>query len=131
MTPVIYLASSIDQGRDDTRERARQALLSRPCALFDPAAGWTVSESSRPSPGLQKGNMALLRQCDGLFAVLNPTILTVGVILEIQEAVDYGLPVRVYGPGIKPSWSLSYLGVELHTDLNLAVRLLMEEVLGG
>lgn len=128
MTPVIYLASSIDQGRENHREEARQALLRRSCALFDPAAAWTVTESAEPSPGLQRANMALLRQCDGVLAVLSPGRLTVGVILEIQESKLLGIPTQVYAPGIRPSWSLSYLGIEPHADLNAAVGALMEEV---
>lgn len=126
MTPVIYLASPIDQGTDDSKERARDVLLSRSCAVFDPSAGWTVPVAGRPSPALQRGNMALLRQCDAMLAILNPKIMTLGVVLELQEMLNMGKPVAIYAPDIRPSWSLAYLGIQPNPDLITAINQLVE-----
>jgi len=124
MTAVIYLASSIDQGTEYTKEKAREALLKASCAVFDPAGGWGVPASGDPSPALQEANLALLRECDGLFAILNPTTLTIGVIIEIQEAKLHGIPTVVYAPGIRTSWSLAYLGLDPHQTLPTAIAAL-------
>jgi len=127
MTPVIYLASPIDQGSDSGKEKAREVLLSRSCAVFDPAAGWTVPKTGEPSSRLQHGNMALLRQCDGILAILSPKILTIGVVLEIQEMLMMGKPISIYAPQIRPSWSLAYLGIQPQQDLEQAI----DQLIGG
>ena len=126
MTPVIYLASPIDQGTDDSKEKAREVLLRRSCAVFDPSAGWTVPAGGKPSPALQKGNMALLRQCDAMLAILNPKIMTLGVVLELEEMINMGKPVTIYAPDIRPSWSLAYLGIQPSQDLTTAINQLVE-----
>lgn len=124
--PAIYLASPIDQGRtDEYRSRAKEGLRSRGAATYDPAGGWTVPVAGRPSPGLQMANMAALRNCDGLLAILDPGILTVGVILEINHAIELDIPVEVWGPKLHPSWSLAYLGITPHTEIHHALDTLM------
>ena len=128
MTPVVYLASPIDQGTDSGKDKAREALLDRGCAVFDPSAGWTVPKWGEPSRGLQNGNIALLRKCDGVLAILNPRILTIGVVLEIQDALLSGLAVSVYAPEVKPSWSLAYLDLYPHNDLDFAIDMLIEDI---
>jgi hypothetical protein len=128
MTQLIYLASPIDQGNTATlKDGAKRHLLSEGAAVFDPSAGWTVSQLAEPTPALQYANIAVLRHCGGLFAILKPDVLTVGVILEIEEAIDNLIPVVVYAPDLKPSWSLSYLGVDVCTNLNEAIDKMMGE----
>lgn len=128
MTPVIYLASPIDQGdAGNTQQIAQHQLLDRGCAVFNPAAGWAVPRYAEPSKKLQNGNLALLRQCDGLLAILKPDILTIGVIIEIMEAYALGMPVSIYGHGVKPSWSLAQMGYRVHYDLDIAI----DELVGG
>ena len=120
--PVVYLASPIDQGRtDEYRSRAKEGLGSRGAAIYDPAAGWTVPKIGRPSPRLQKANMAALAQCDGVLAILDPGILTVGVILEIHLATTIGIPVEIWGPELYTSWSLAYLGIQPQTEMHYAL----------
>lgn len=127
MSPVVYLASPIDQGTtEEPKTRARGHLLSAGCAVFDPSVGWTVPQNATPSRNLQMGNIALLRRCDGLLAILQPDLLTIGVVLEIQEALEYGIPIAVYSKGLKASWSLAYLGVKPHSDMKEAIDELME-----
>lgn len=129
MTYVIYLASPIDQGNAaEAKQSAHEWLLGHNCAVFDPAAGWTVPKHGRPNPALQRGNVALLRQCNGMLAILRPDVLTIGVILEIQEALAVGIPVKVYGEGLRPSWSLAALGVAVHDSLATAITDLLAEV---
>lgn len=128
MTPVIYLASPIDQGfAGETRRIAKGVLLESGCAVFDPAAGWDVPKQATPNKSLQDGNLALLRKCDGMLAILKPDILTIGVILEIVEAHNMGMPISVYGYGLQPSWSLAHLGYRVHDDIEQAI----DELVGG
>lgn len=129
MTPVIYLASPIDQGNaSDDKKTAHEWLRGSNCAVFDPSSAWSVSKSSKPNPALQRGNMALLRQCHGVLAIVKPDVLTIGVVLEIQEAVEVGIPVQVCGRGLQPSWSLAYLGLEVHYSVQEAIKALLTEV---
>jgi nucleoside 2-deoxyribosyltransferase len=128
MTQIIYLASPIDQGNTNAlRDKAKHELLVAGAVVFDPSAGWVVSKIAQPTPALQHANTAVLRYCSGVLAILDPEILTVGVILEIQEAQAGGTPVVIYAPRLKPSWSLAYLGIEVHTDLYEAIELLIGE----
>ena len=112
----------------EAKQSAQEWLLGHNCAVFDPAAGWTVPKYGKPNPALQRGNVALLRQCDGMLAILRPDILTIGVILEIEEALNMGIPVKIYGEGLRPSWSLAYLGVAVHDSLSTAITDLLAEV---
>jgi nucleoside 2-deoxyribosyltransferase len=127
MTPVVYLASPIDQGNMAAlREEAKAGLLLQGCAVFDPAAGWSVPARAEPSPALQAANMRLLTECDAVLALLDPTILTVGVTLELNAA--HGKPTHVWAPNLRPSWSLAYLGVTIHKYLDDAIKELMYDV---
>lgn len=121
-TPTVYLASSIDQGLEDAKPQAKNMLLSEGFAVFDPGAGWDVPGLAVPNKSLQAGNLAMLREVDALFAILNRQTLSVGVVLEIYFAKRWNLPVVVYAPTLKPSWSLSYLKVDPVPDLFFAVR---------
>lgn len=128
-TPTVYLASPIDQGQTKSEKtRAIEHLLDRQCAVFDPSAGWKVPAAGRPNSTLQRGNLAILRQCHGLLAILKADILTIGVVLEIQEAIDCGMPIQVYSPDMQPSWSLNYLGVTPHRDLIQAIHDLWKDM---
>lgn len=121
-TPVIYLAGAIDQGEaGDTRRKAKEALLAHGNAIFDPSGGWSVPTYGKPSGSLQAANFALLDRCDGLFAILTPDIMTVGTILEIHHAIDYGIPTVIYGPALKPSWALAFLDLTPHPYLSEAI----------
>jgi hypothetical protein len=128
MTNVIYLASPIDQGRDGTKETARDVLHTYDCAVFDPGAGWTVPRNGKPNRVLQAANIALLRECDGILAILNPAILTIGVILELIEADIRGMARCVYAPDLKPSWALALLGIPVYSNLEDAVQYLKQEL---
>lgn len=127
MTPTIYLASPIDQGTlGAVKQHAKDQLLLYGCAVFDPASGWMVPALGTPNRSLQRGNFALMRQCQGVLAILRPDILTIGVILEIEEAINLGMPVVVIGMDLRPSWSLAYLGVPVYTSTEEAIESLLE-----
>ena len=129
MTPVIYLASPIDQGSVEyMRVHAKTALLDLGCAVFDPFGGWKVPIGGEPSPALQRGNLRLLNACDGLFAILNPKVLTIGVTLELAHAAKHRIPAVAWAPQLAPSWALSYLGVESHRYLDYAIEELVRNV---
>ena len=128
-TPLIYLASPIDHNPgSDTREKARKALLSASCAVLDPAAAWSIPEVPIGSSGLQKANMASLRYCDGLLATLDPRVMSVGVVLEIQEAQATGKPLTLWGPNLRQSWALDYLGILVMRDLGPAIENLKDQI---
>ena len=121
MTKTIYLAGPIDQGQArEMRTAARAALFERGRALFDPSMGWAVPYGAVPSPSLQRANVAVLRQCDGLLVYLDPTVMSVGVTIEIVEAVNFGTPVAIWAK-MKPSWALAYLGVPMFDELDDAL----------
>lgn len=128
MTKTVYLAGPIDQGQSwGMRASAREALLERGHAVFDPSAAWSVPPGAVPSPSLQRANVATLRQCDGLLVYLDPAIMSVGATIEIVEAVNFGTPVVVWAK-IKPSWALAYLGVPVLEELDDALFVLDEEL---
>jgi nucleoside 2-deoxyribosyltransferase len=123
-TKTVYLASAIDQGQAwSMRAEAREALLKARHAVYDPAAGWSVPEASVPSPSLQKANLAALRACDGLLVCLDPSILSIGIVIEMMEAINLDVPVVAYGK-LSPSWSLAYLGIDVFTELEDAIAAL-------
>lgn len=129
MTPVIYLASPIDQGTiSGMKDQALQALLTSRCAVFDPGAGWSVPAQATPSEMLQHGNMALLNRCDGLLAILDPKILTIGVVMEILHARANDMPAHVWAPNLRTSWSLASLHVPVYRYLDDAIRELIADV---
>jgi hypothetical protein len=125
---ITYLASPIDQGSlADLKARARDLLLARGCAIYDPSRAWTVGSAS-PSSGLQAINMAALDRCDGVLAILSPNVMSVGVVAELIHASTHDIPLALWGLDLKPSWSLAYYGIVPHTTLDNAVDSLLEEV---
>lgn len=110
---LVYYAHPIDQGGDDLFYWIPEALNSRGAVVYDPAAAWRVPVINRPRPGLQQANLDVLRRCDGLIACLKRDTMSVGVVLEIQEAINHDIPTLVFGPTLATSWALAYLGVEV------------------
>lgn len=115
---LIYYAHPIDQagGEDDPFYWLPEALNSRGAVVYDPATAWRVPALNLPRPGLQKANLDVLRRCDGLVACLRRDVMSVGVVLEIVEAMNHDIPTLVYAPGMSTSWALAYLGTETTDD---------------
>jgi hypothetical protein len=127
MTPVIYLASPIDQGTVlQMRNQAKAKLLEAGCAVFDPGTGWAVGPDTEPTHRLQTANLAVLARCDGILAIYDPHILTIGVTIELMEACPK--PSHVWAPNLKPSWALTYLDVKVHVLLDNAIEELVADV---
>lgn len=123
MSKIIYFASAIDNAThaEHAHDEIHKKITDAGLVVFDPSAGWTVPPDTKPNPRLQAANMATLKYCDALYVHLRP-VLSIGVVLEINEALELGIPTVVYAPGIKPSWALRYLLIEPYTDLKKSIK---------
>lgn len=116
---LIYYAHPIDQHKGpDTTRAVPETLKTRGAVIYDPATAWALPITSRPSPGLQRANLAVLRNCDGLIACIRRDVMSIGVTLEIVEALNHDIPTLVYAAGFSSSWALSYLGAETTDHLD-------------
>lgn len=120
---IVYLAAPIDMANDEVRMArhwAKMALQRVGYTVFDPASAWIGPIDER-----QQGvNLEAIHRCDGLFAVMLPNVMSVGVPLEIHEAVRLQIPVAVWTP--RESMVLAHLGVTQHENLNACVAALNE-----
>jgi dUTP pyrophosphatase len=112
---VIYLARPIDQAGEDPRASRWATEASRVAsesgvALFAPAEAFKLPAGASPDPSLERVNRAVLRECEGLLALMPGGVPTVGVPMEIEAALGLGLPVAVATdfPGL---WSLQRDGI--------------------
>ena len=124
-TPIVYLASPIDNGVLSGIDKVREMLVQDGYAVYWPQQAWQVLPGSIPTESLQAANLAVLDMADGLIACLKPNRLSVGTVLEIVEARMKEIPTVVWGE-MNHSWALAYLGVESYADLRDAVRRLEE-----
>lgn len=126
-TPIIYLASPIDNGVLSGVDKVRELFVQDGYAVYWPQKAWQVPQGAIPNEQLQAANLAVLDLADGLIACLDPERLSVGTVLEIVEARNREIPVVVWGK-MHHSWALSYLNVESYLDLRDAIRRLEELV---
>jgi nucleoside 2-deoxyribosyltransferase len=126
-TPLIYLASPIDNGPISGVDKVHELLVQDGFAVYWPQKAWSVRPGAIPNEKLQGANMAVLDYADGLLVCLKEDKLTVGCILELQEAANKDLPVVVWG-NMNHSWALAYLAVDVYSDLRDAVRALEQKV---
>jgi nucleoside 2-deoxyribosyltransferase len=126
-TPIIYLASPIDNGVLSGVDKVHELLVQDGFAVYWPQKAWSVRAGSVPNEKLQGANMGVLDFADGLLACLKADTLTVGTIIEIYEAQGRGIPTVVWG-NLNHSWALAYLGVDVYADLRDAVRALEQKV---
>ena len=117
---LIYYAHPIDQ-RTIENEGLPLMITSRGGAIYDPGQAWIVSMAARPKPGLQRANLAVLRNCDGILVHLHPDVMSIGTTLELVEAANHGIPALVFGR-LRSSWALSYLGIEQTDDVDEVAR---------
>jgi hypothetical protein len=111
---LIYYAHSIDQ-RHITATAVTDIIKRRGAGVYDPGKAWDLSPATQPTPALQRGNLAILRHCDGVVVHLQADVLSIGAVLEIVEAKNHDIPVIVYGD-LRPSWALAYLDTESTND---------------
>jgi nucleoside 2-deoxyribosyltransferase len=124
-TPIVYLASPIDNGVLSGVDKVRELLVQDGYAVYWPQQAWQVHPGAIPTESLQAANLAVLDMADGMIACLKPDKLSVGTVLEIIEARMKDIPVIVWGQ-MNHSWALAYLNVESYADLRDAVRRLEE-----
>lgn len=117
---ILYYAHPIDQATT-TNSGVEKIASQRGVVLFDPAGGWRVPPGAQPQPEMQQANLDVLRRCDGVIAYLDQRVLSIGVTIELVEAHNHGIPALVYGD-LKPSWALTYLGIEQTKDLDRVAR---------
>lgn len=117
----FYLAAPIDHVESPStgrslaaeREMAKDVLVGRGVSAFDPFGAW--SASGPPNGTIQEMNREAIRQSDGLLALLPLHTRTFGVPMEIEYAIQQGVPVAVSmcGDDVRPSWSLQHHAVNV------------------
>lgn len=107
MSPGVYLARPIDQGRADWGPDIALGWLQEETGawVYDPLGAFKVGRAPM-SPALRSINMHALEQCSVLLAFLPAGVPTVGVPMEIESAVSMGKQVVVISKA--PSWSMQY-----------------------
>jgi len=65
--------------------------------VYDPAGAWQAPEDLMPDEFVHWSNLRVIDQSDVVVAVLVRGVLTVGTVLEVQYAVNKGIPVIVVG----------------------------------
>ena len=99
---IVYLAAPIDfdEGAKVNRvkDEIKKHFKTQECSwVYDPAGAWNAPNDLEPDEFVHWANLQVLEQSDVLFAVLVRGVLTVGTVLEVQHAVDAGIPVVVIG----------------------------------
>lgn len=118
---IVYLASPIDHndrdaGIQQARERVVHHAYNRGHAVFDPSTAWKVGTDATLDATLQEINNQAIKQADLVVALLHPSVLSIGTVLEIQQAVWHRKPVAVVpilapDQAPRPSWALASLGL--------------------
>ena len=110
-SPVCYLAHPIDfQGSavPNNVEYVRNNLVRVGFVVYSPAAAFEVPGGATPGPAIQRINRAALNQADALVA-LHPEAETIGVPMELQHAMQLGIPTLVISKAASRSWVLAGL----------------------
>jgi dUTP pyrophosphatase len=90
----IYFASPIDLVQDPAyADSARSSLISNGHTVFAPYRAWGAG--AQLNGRLQRHNMAMLAEMDGLVAFIPRNATTIGVMLEVSYAVERGMPVGI------------------------------------
>lgn len=111
----IYLASPIDFADDPWRaDGVRTELIAAGHAVFAPYRAWGARGPL--DARLQDINMTVLQEVDALVAFLPANVPTVGTLLELQWAVDHGIPAGVITE-LDISKSASLLWLDQHPNV--------------
>jgi nucleoside 2-deoxyribosyltransferase len=115
---IVYLAGPIDFNKNSQVSEHRYQITQyfkryRDAWVFDPSKAWSGAERPKPDGFVHWSNLLVLEQADLLVAVLMRDTLTVGTVLEIEHAVELGIPVVVVGDADEDSISLTALGVDV------------------
>lgn len=93
---VVYLAGAIDSAVVSdfaTKEAVRLALTRRGVTVFDPSTAWHNGHSD-VGTAINAVNDAAINACDGVLALFSSS-RTVGTPMEVQYALDRGIPVAI------------------------------------
>lgn len=133
----VYLAYPIDAVTQEQavelgamRDQVMRALDDHsnnlpPIALFEPAQAWTLSVkalATDPDQTLQAVNNAAVDRSDLVLAICPEWASTVGTPMEVQRAIDRGIPAFVVRD--KSSWALQQPGVFQFRNLASALSAL-------
>lgn len=108
-SPVCYLAHPVDFQANSAPSNAdytRQSLRDAGFVVYSPGRAFSLPVSPELGPVLYQINQAALQRCDALVAMY-PEDKTVGVPMELQRAIDLGIPALVISRGYKLSWTLA------------------------
>ncbi len=103
MTSHVYLAHPIDgvDNRahavqiDQMLRTAVRAITDQGNTVYIPGAAWAHGPNSQFGPSVQQVNNLAVETAGALLAVWPEGILSVGVPMEIQHAIDLGIPAYV------------------------------------
>jgi nucleoside 2-deoxyribosyltransferase len=119
---IVYLAAPIDfdAGSQVTRTKneIKKHFKDQDCAwVYDPAGAWNAPKDLVPDEFVHWANLKVLEDADLLVAVLLKDVFTIGTIVEIQHAVDSGIPVIVIGDVGMNSVALAALEVQTYESI--------------
>lgn len=80
--------------------------------VFDPGDAFRVGRGVEMNPGIGRINRSAARNAGCLVAFLPQNVATVGVPMEIDRAVQDGIPTLVFSDA--PSWMLQMVAPHLH-----------------
>lgn len=107
----VYLAYPIDQAGGllgwNIDEAASWCLGTGFSWVYDPGSAFSVGPRATPTPAIREVNNEALAQASAVVAFLPKGVPSVGVPMEIDQAVRAGKTVLVISDA--PSWSLQYV----------------------
>lgn len=108
---MCYLAHPVDfqEGLEpDNADFVRQSLQAAGFVVYSPARAFAVPPGAGVGPAIHRINQAALAECDALVAMY-PEANTIGVPMELQKAIDLGIPALVISRASNRSWALAGL----------------------
>jgi nucleoside 2-deoxyribosyltransferase len=119
---IVYLAAPIDFDAGShvtrTKNEIKKHFKDQDCTwVYDPAGAWNAPKDLVPDEFVHWANLKVLEDADLLIAVLLKEVFTIGTIVEIQHAVDSGIPVVVIGDVGMNSVALAALEVQTYESI--------------
>ena len=119
---IVYLAAPIDFDAGSqvarTKNEIKKHFKTQDCTwVYDPAGAWNAPNDLIPDEFVHWSNLKVLEDSDILVAVLLRDVFTIGTIIEIQHAVDSGIPVIVIGDVGMNSVALAALEVQTYESI--------------
>lgn len=124
MSRMCYVASPIDYGKAELEDldRARRGLQAVGMFSYFADMAFHTGEAT-PDHRVRKVHHRALTQADCMLAFLPGGVRSVGVPMEIEQAVaQCGIPTAVVGPGIDGSWALARPGLFVTDSVTEAVQ---------